>query len=273
MKILLSTFSLERRAGSETWTVTMYNELNKLGHDVDIRVCSSEINNLVPFGCDKKKQYDLAIINHNKCLIELSSWNIKKRIFTSHGVKPDLEQPVKGADVYVSVSEEVQENLKLKGFDSVVIRNPIDTEYFTEVKPNDKLKTILWMNNREPSIDLIKEVSKGYDFRIQTGWRDRVKENIQWADIVMTAGRGIYESLSCGKNAIVVNWFGCDGIVTEENIYKLREKNCSGRVNNKFWPPERLREEFHKYNPNRNMRPYIIKNNNIKTIAERYLLL
>lgn len=253
--------------------ITMHHQLLRMGHAVDVFVYPSEVNNLISAQCDKNTFYDLAIINHNKCLDELSGWNIKRRIFTAHGIAPQLEQPVPGADVYVSVSEEVQSNLKQKGFESVIIRNPINTEYFSPVKPHKELKRLLWMNNRAATVDLVDQASMGFDFRIQTGWKPDVKENIQWADLVMTSGRGIYEALSCGKNAMVVNWCGCDGMVTQDTIFEFRKKNCSGRTKKEFWAPERIRSEFKKYDCNRNMRPYVLENNNVKTIAERYLSL
>jgi hypothetical protein len=120
---------------------------------------------------------------------------------------------------------------------------------------------------------LIEQVSQGFEYRVQTGWQDGVKENIQWADLVMTSGRGIYEALSCGKNAMVVNWCGVDGMVTRKNIEKLRTVNCSGRYYNQFWGPERMREELGLYDPGRNLRPYIIENHEVSTVAGGYLKL
>lgn len=273
MKILLSNYSLEHLAGSETWSMTMFHHLVKMGHDVDVFVSSLGENTLIPAECCKDKAYDLAIINHNKCLHELSDWNIKRRVFTSHGVFPALERPIPGADIYVSVSEEVQATLKKHWFESVIIRNPIDTDYFTPVKPNKELENILWMNNRKPMLDVIELASYGYNYRTQWGSRPGVKENIQWADLVVSSGRGIYEALSCGKNAMVANWCGCDGIVTGETMLELRKKNCSGRTHKEYWDTERIREEFNKYDPERDLRPYILENNNIAIIAERYLAL
>jgi len=270
MRILLANISLERLAGSETWTMTMFDQLSK-EHEVDVFVPTGERNTLIRAGYDSGKRYDLALINHNVCLRELQGWNIKRRIFTSHGVVPDLEQPVPGADVYVSVSEEVQMNLLTKGFASEVIRNPIDTERFSYVKPHDTLQNILWMNNRAPNMGMIDEVSDGYNVKVLTGWSGGSVEAIQWADLVITSGRGVYESLSCGKNAMVVNWCGCDGFVTEGNIRYLRTTNCSGRFFNKFLPPHELRETLSMYDPNRNMRPYILENNNVELISGRYL--
>ena len=103
MKILLTNNTLQNLAGSETWVKTMFESLEELGHHCGACVASGE-DLLIGKTIENP---DLAIINHNSCLNFLSGLNCKK-IFTSHWVIPDLEQPVKGADAYVSISEEVQ---------------------------------------------------------------------------------------------------------------------------------------------------------------------
>jgi hypothetical protein len=272
MKILLANNSLEYLGGTETWMITMFNYLSK-EHDVDVYVPAHEKNTLIKKGFDESKEYDLGIINHKTCLKELSDFNIGKRIRTSHGVLPGEEEPTIGADIYVAVSEEVQSSLKGKGFDSCVIRNPIDTDHFGYSKPNPTLKKVLWMNNKTPMLSLIEQASKGYEFKIQTGFKNGTSSLMQEADLVITSGRGIYEALSCGKNAVIINWLGCDGLVTEENIIEFRKTNCSGRTFRECWEPERILEELKKYDPERNMRDYILENNEVSKIAEQYLSL
>ena len=152
MKILLANNELQWLAGSQTWTKTMYRELVK-SHDVDIFTFGE--NKLIyksifskPKTFNPKINYDLAIINHRECLQELNKYdNIKKKIFTSHGVIPDSEQPCAGADFYIAVSEEVEKNINNHGFQcSGIIRNPIDTSTFYEKKAiNKKLKNILYI--------------------------------------------------------------------------------------------------------------------------------
>lgn len=277
MKILLATYSLSERAGSETWVLTMYDHLTKT-HNVDVYVSKAGKNNLINAECNPNKQYDLALINHNTCLNELRTWDIGKRVFTSHGPNPALEQPIPGADVYVSVSEEVQANLKAKGFDSQVIRNPINTDHFTESPVNRELKNILFMFNHafKPRISPLEKVMvacAGYEFKVLSDFQANVKESISWADLVITAGRGCYESLSCGKNVMIVNraWF--DGMVTWENIFELRKNNCSGRRFDLPGGAEDIRNELKKYDLDRDMRSYILQHNNVDVTVDQYLSL
>ena len=270
MKILLTNYSLKDRGGSETWTMTMYDHLKK-NHDVDVYVSRSGVNRLIFATADKNKHYDLALINHNTCLKELLDWNISKRIFTSHGVIPELEKMKPGADYYVAVSEEVQK--KFQEFNPEVIRNPIDTDYFLPTKINKSLKNILYLNNHakiNPWTPKIIKVCRHFNFRIVADHQPTTIKNIEWADLVLSVGRGCYESLSCGKNVLVINKT-FDGMVTHENIFELRKNNCSGRRFNLEWDSETLKAELKKYNPDRNMRDYILKNNNIKIIAKEYL--
>jgi hypothetical protein len=271
MKILLTNNSLMNRGGSETWVATMFNHLRyKCGHSVD--VYSVQANNLIAgTKPNPEKHYDLALINHNSCLDRVAEWDITKGVFTSHGVLPMLERAKPGADKYISVSEEVQTALKKDGFDSTIIRNPIDTDYFSPSPIFNKLTNILFLNNRTEMLGQVKQACKGFKLRILTGGSFGVKEGITWADLVITAGRGCYEALSCGKNVMVVNRNGSDGMVTEDNIFKLRKNNCSGRRNAFQWSAKEIRNELKKYDPTRSLREYILKHNNIDIAAQEYL--
>ncbi len=271
MKILLTNTDLGFRAGSELWTLTMYNELSK-EHDVDVFTCGS--NNIIKASYDENKEYDLAIINHNNCLARVREFKIKRRIFTSHGIIPHLERPAGGADVYVAVSEEVQAGMKVIGFDSVIIRNPIDTELFKEEKPiNKTLKNILHISNRRESQDTVIQACHGYNLEIIGGGRSvsNTHEFINNADLVITLGRGVYESLACNRNVIVFDRGNGDGLLTEMNIYDSRQNNCSGRNKGIKFDSNMLKEEFKKYDPDLKMREYILRHNNITKSAQEYL--
>jgi hypothetical protein len=77
--------------------------------------------------------------------------------------------------------------------------------------------------------------------------------------------------MSCGRNVIVYDYNGSDGIVNTESIVELRKNNCSGRRYGLKLSAKDLRRLLDKYDPNLNMRNYIIKNNNVRDIAQQYL--
>lgn len=275
INILLTNRSLSYRAGSEMWTYTMYEELSKY-HNVDVYTVGK--NSMLKHApkYNENKKYDLAIINHRNCLIPLrENKNIKKKIFTSHGVLPKPEQPEFGADIYVGVSEETRDNIIKRCFKcGTIIRNAINTEIFKPTKPvNRELKNVLYMSNRKSSADVVREACKGLSLtEIGGGKPVSDPENyINNADLVIGLGRCVYESLSCNRNVIVFDRGNGDGFVNKQNIYEYRKNNCSGRNRKISFTPEMLRKEFDYYDPDLKMRDYILENNDVKLIAQKYL--
>ncbi|MEK6883070.1 MAG: hypothetical protein AABY22_25825, partial [Nanoarchaeota archaeon] len=148
-------------------------------------------------------KYDLAIINGNNCLIKAPKSAFK--IFISHGTVPSVEIPIPGADRYVSISQEVQYNLKKYAYDSIIIRNGIDCERFKSVKKiNKKLKTVLVLNNQisQDGLDfkIINEVCNEMNLTLLPlglGCGTSQWETEGWineSDLVISMGRGIYEA-------------------------------------------------------------------------------
>jgi hypothetical protein len=132
MKILLSNRSLTFWAGSETWVATMAKELAK-NHLVHIY--TGRNNLLKEYGeYDENIDYDIALINHNSCLKELKDKpNIRKKVYTSHGIMPGPEQPILGADRYVSISEEVQSSTqKMHVTTNRIKQNPVGDFLYLE---------------------------------------------------------------------------------------------------------------------------------------------
>jgi len=278
MKILLANYIIGGNTGSETWVYTMKKELENRGHSVMIFSLSNSkvhIKDIIEYNPD------LAIINHNNCLTYLKGLKCKK-IFTSHGVIPSQEQPVIGADVYVSVSEEVQDNLKSKGFDSVVIRNGIDTELYKSIKPtNSTLKNVLFSSRHQgKALDIITQACKELELNLTViGGRrvindtNKLIEIINDNDLVIGLGRTAYEAMSCERNVIVYDYLGADGFVTTETIKEYRYNNCSGRCNKKELTVEELKEMLLQYDYilGHKLREYIKDNNDIVNVLDKYL--
>lgn len=274
MKILLTNNTLTNLGGSETWVRTLSEELRLLGH---------QVGTYVAYGTDvlvggEVDNPDLAIINHNSCLNKLQGLDCKK-IFTSHGIIPDLEQPVKGADIYVSVSEEVQENLKNKGFESVIIRNPINCDKFYSTRPiNNKIKKVLFSSNyqgyaRDVIIQTCQELGIELEIIGANNRVNNVAEKINEADLVIGLGRTAYEAMACERNVIIFDYNGADGFATPENLIEFRKNNCSGRRYKKHFTIEDLKQEFNKYSVEngKRLREYILENNNSEKIVKQYL--
>lgn len=257
--------------GSKTWIDTMKKELELLGHNVTLYTPNTNILDM---------KFDLAIINHNSCLKQLTYLPCKK-IFTSHGILPALEQPIKGADIYISVSEEVQQHLRELGYESTVIRNGIDCEIYKSTKPtNTTLKNVLFSSHYQGSaLPIIKQACNELGLNLTIiGKGNEVSNAIDYindADLVIGLGRTAYESMACERNVIIYDYNGADGFVTPETILDYRKNNCSGRYNKKFLSVEEFKAMLFMYDNSlgKQLRNYILDNNNITQTVKQYLSL
>lgn len=256
----------------------MYDELVRLGHTVHVYtpIPNTIWPDMPPYRPDVT--YDLGLLNHNNCLEALRGRNINKIVFTSHGVIPQPEWPVDGADIYVAVSEEVRDSDKMAGRNAVVIRNPIDTFKFSSRPVSKNLRNVLFLSNYGWKVqETIDAATEGLHLERIGGNRrvHDIEKHIAAADLVIGLGRSVYEAMSMAKNVIVYDYQGGDGFVTPENIFRFRERNCSGRTNRLYYTPEQLRAELDKYDPalGPELRAYILEHNDVRKIADQYLSL
>jgi len=192
-----------------------------------------------------------------------------------------LEQPIPGADIYVSVSEEVQRNLRNKGFNSVVIRNGIDLDKFHSVNPvNASLKSVLFSSNYSSTARLKVKLAceqLGLQFETIGGVYKTtdVPRVINRADLVFGLGRTAYEAMACERNVIIYDYNGGDGFVTPDTILEYRKNNCSGRRYQHDYTVDDIKLLLTQYNPTlgSRLRSYITDYNNITTVAQKYLTL
>jgi len=277
MKILITNHSLNSYGGTETWTITMGEELERLGHTVHVYPADGR-DNITPFDRYDESHYDLALVNHNICLEEFrDADNIDRIIFTSHGVIPDLEQPVNGADFYVSISEEVRDNLTEQGYDSAIIRNPIDMDKFKPTREiNSKLSNVVFMSNYQgDALKTIQRACEGLNLRVwgKDNQTNDVVSEFNWADLVIGLARTAYEAMSMNRNVIIYDHNGADGFASPESVFDYRKKNCSGRTNAYRLDADDLENFFSGYDPDLKMRPYIRFEHDVKNIVEQYLLI
>lgn len=242
MKILIANNEMENFfGGTQTWTITMVKVLRELGHIVHFTGVNKKIN--PAFQNDFEPlidAYDLLIANGNTTLNTFKG-KAPVTIFISHGILPQLEQPVHGADIYLAVSEEVEQNIISKGFKcDGIIRNPIDIQKFSTSNEVKEIKTIGFLDRRR-KFPFLKEVENRYNvIQIGNPPTTKIKEELDKCDVVVALGRGAYEAMSLGKNVIVSgNNSGrahkleiMDGYVDNTTFFDFRKNNCSGRYNN-----------------------------------------
>jgi len=288
MKILLTNNHLVGLGGSETFTYTVAKELVSRGHSVDVftfakGLMSDEISKFANVVDEPDKEYDLILINHNSCLRKLDGISGFK-IFTSHGIYPALEQPEKGANMYIAISEEVKGHLANKSFESELLYNGVDCERFFPKKPIRKeLKKIFSLCQGRFAQDVLRQACKILDIELietNSGQREwNIEDYINKADLVVSLGRGAYESMACGRNVLVydarpygLNNCG-DGIVTSENVKELLKNNLSGRNKQIAFDVATIVEELKKYDPEQGERnrQFALENFDIKKQVDKYI--
>ncbi len=253
LKILVANHHLSELAGSETFTITLYNELQKMGHIVDLYAYKKSNVKLAKTIDEPKDEYDLILLSHNTCMEKFRHYRGVK-ICTVHGTTPRLEQPRTGADLYVSISEEIQSFMDSKGFKSEIIYNGIDSERFQPKKAiNVDLKNVLSLCKTDEANIFIKRVCSklGLNFKAIKN-QPNVEDYINEADLVVSLGRGVYESLSCGRAVVVYDNRGyqeaySDGYLTKSKLDESLQCNYSGRKFKRILTEKDFIEELSKY--------------------------
>lgn len=283
--ILITNNHLSNFAGSEMWTYTMAKEYERQGHNVDVYTpepgAISDLLNYKPIDLLQEK-YDLILVNHNTCLDLIS--DIKGfKIFTSHGIYPQLEAVADGADAYVGISQEIIDHNAKYDWHLSLIPNPVDCErFYNNKKINKKLKRVLSLCKTDEANEIIKEACDKLGIEaITCRGRFDIENAINDVDLVITLGRGAYEAMACGRPVIVFDWrhyigkaLG-DGYVNKLNQNKFLLNNFSGRYSNKEIGVEELVAELKKYDVKHSAqrRSYAKKTFDAEKISKQYLSL
>ncbi|WP_108822513.1 UDP-glycosyltransferase [Dysgonomonas sp. Marseille-P4361] len=286
MNILVANNQLERTGGTENYTYAIIEEFLRCGHSVEyFTFRKGEISDKIEalnVRFRSKRSYDLIIANHTTTVEKLHLYGCI--IQTCHGITPILEQPSSLADFYVSVSYEVQQYLKSKGYNSIVINNGVNCDRFIpETKINKELKSVLSLCQSEEANNFVREccLDIGAEFKklnkhIDNLWH--IEKNINESDLVVGIGRSLYDAMACGRavlsydNRNYSRDFG-DGYLNSNNIIESLKYNCSGRGLKKTFTKELFIEELKKYNEKDGVffRNFALEHLNIRQSVASYL--
>ena len=203
MNILLATHHLERTGGTEAFTFAMATSLRRQGYDVEYYCfkrggVSDRIESMgIPFM--SRKRYDLVLLNHKPIADNLCGKGVLLQ--TCHGVIPEIEQPSRYADIWVSVSEEVKAHVESLGFPTTTIWNGIDCERFKPVNAlHDRLTTVLSLCQSERAHAMVKSCCERLnveflraDKLMDDVWE--IEEMMNKADLVVGIGRSLYDAM------------------------------------------------------------------------------
>lgn len=276
MRVLLTNASMRYLGGTQRWVGTMAAELQRRGMDVSLL---TDKNDLYPEISDHKpgSQYDLALVNHNGPFRETSGISISRSIYTIHGFVPAEEWAPFGADGYAAVSELAAAHVP---WTATVIRNPIDIDLFhPESDVSESPRRVLFLSNRQGAARPLLEqacVQAGLELRVagkdapvHDPWRA-----MNWADIVVTIGRGVPEALACNRNVYALDHYGAKGYVTMRSMERMRMDSYAGHLDARWPSPGELAKELMEgYDPSLRMRERIMAEHSPSAVVDRYLAL
>jgi len=277
MNILMTNHHLLKFGGTENFTLTAAKGLKKAGHKVT--VYSKFIDKLQPFfeheeievvsdlSLVKDRDFHIAHVHHNISAIEVRFAFPNLPIFyLCHGSLAFLEKPPV-LDINIALfgavsPHRVRELRRMKIADRKIVyfANVCDEGKFRPKgkKPNPFPKRALVLSAKMGMKEetLIRKVCIKLNIKTEfVGGRFGeiayygIPTLINKADIVFTTGRGVMETMLCGRTPIVFDVFGGDGMVTPQNFAQLLSRNFTGKAIGKKYTARELINEINKYNP------------------------
>lgn len=272
MRIVLATYGLRGIGGSETYLLTVAEQLRRLGHDITIRaVETGAMSDIVrgrgldvadtpadlPEGCDVVLTQDV-IVAHE--LADL--WPRTPQAFVAHSDLFDLQLPpvlpaVTGA--VVALSDRVAARVAAMDADHEIVRlrQPVDTERLApRGAPRDRPRRALllgnWLSGQRRR--LLQETwgEHGVDCVVIGDRHDPVHEPaaaVAAADIVVGKGRVAVEAMAWGRPTYVYDAFGGDGWVTPASYAAMEADAFAGQSSPGPVDAAALRRDLERYDP------------------------
>ncbi len=298
MRIVLATHTFNEVGGSETYLLTVAEQLQRLGHAATIyalelgkmaELARQRGVEIAPEGEDLGNECDAIISQDGVVAYELADrWPKTPQIFICHSTLHDLQQPpmVPGvAAAVVALSDRVERRMRAMdvNFRVVRLRQPIDVERLTpRGAARDRPRRALLLGNylqgdaRKLLIDTWS--ASGLEV-VQVGVATNVslhpEQDIAGADIVVGKGRAILDAMSCGRPAYVYDAFGTDGWVTPETYPKMEADAFAGQALPRVVDAEQLRQDLDAYRPvmGQANRELIMNHHQARTHADQLALL
>jgi hypothetical protein len=269
MKVLVTAryvSGASREGGSSRFFRVVIDTLKTQGHEV------TATNAPAPLARDR---FDFIICSHHD-QFEAIKKNPARKVYVSHGLIDD-EIFFKGADRYVSVSEEVRAKNLWYGTDSDIVPQPIIIG--KRNPPGEVLRKILIIRREPVSFDPFAFLSEKYELRYSDLERP-IEDQIAWADLCIALGRGALESMAQGKPVLVADnrpYIGAygDGYVTPGNVFEIARNNFSGRRFRYTLTREWIESELAKYDPEDSeaLYEYVRERHEAGTVVREYLRL
>jgi FtsZ-binding cell division protein ZapB len=260
--------------GSETYAVTVGEQLERLGHTVTLfaEEASPEGRELAasrglrldtgdPSLLAERDDVDAVIAQGAAAAYAVAARQELPQVFVIHGLA-SFEHPPRGLQpmppVVVLNDRIARRAAALAGKPEVVrLRQPIDLWRFRPFGParTEARRVLVFSNYLEPDrLAMLEAACDDLGLELTSMGATSTtsvtpQERIAAADIVVGYGRSILEGMVMGRAAYVWDRGGGDGWVTPENYSLLEGDGFSGAATDAILDADRLREDLAAYRP------------------------
>ncbi len=267
--ITLSRFML---GGTETYTVTVAEQLERLGHTVTIHAgeASDHGKDLAASRGVRLKVGELAALNGVDAVLAQDTESAYllagrrpglRQVFATHGFAAS-EQPPGQLDPpppVVVLNDRVARRIAALGSrpDVIRLRQPIDIERFRpRGAARRRARRVLLLSNylKGAPLRMLEDVcgDLGLELvRLGASGTPTLEPQGEMADadIVVGYGRSVLEAMALGRAAYVWDYAGGDGWVTPETYPTLEADGFAGAATDPIIDADRMRADFSAYGP------------------------
>jgi hypothetical protein len=265
MKLLLATNHLGL-GGSESYLLTVAEQLDRLGHSVV--VLAVEPGSGVEVARERSvvtidetglgDDFDAALVQDAGISLLLADHcPAVPQVFVAHSEIFDLQAPPQldglvGA--VVALNDRVADRMRsfVTSAEVVRLRQPIDTERFTPRSqlPETPRRALLLSNTPHADrLGMLEAACRKAGLELARiggleGDTTDPRPALAGAEIVIGYGRSILEAMACGRAAYVYDWHGGDGWVTTESYPEIEADGIGGRTAARTIDAARLAEDL-----------------------------
>lgn len=271
MELIIGIHSLVKRGGTETYAITVAEQLQRLGHDVTLAAgetgpLAAEVREAGLRVSERDRELPrrpaALLVNDNVSSLRLGARVAGvPQVFVAHSDIYDLQMPprVQGlVSTVVVMGDRVARHMAAHATEAKVARLRQLT-HFVPVGPiRERPRRLLVLSNylAGARLDLLLSVAReaGLECEVvgrhgSVGMLDDVRDTIADADIVVGKGRAVLEAMACGRAVYVYDWSGADGWVTPERYPLIEADNFAGQAEPEPVSPERLARDLRAYRP------------------------
>ncbi len=270
MKLLLATNHLGL-GGSESYLLTVAEQLDRLGHEIAIYapepgpgVAVAEERGIPVFGEGSiPEAVEVALVQDAGVSHRIAASRPGlPQLFVAHSGMFDLQAPpqLEGeVGAVVALNDRVGTRMRRYGVETEIVRlrQPIDTQRFVPRGPLPEAPRTALMLSNTPHADrfeMIRDACADAGMELEqlggsAGRKADIRSALAEADLVIGYGRSILEAMACGRAAYVYDWQGGDGWVTRETYDAIEADGFAGSAAKDVLDREALAADLSRYSP------------------------